>query len=202
MLINQKIDFIGMKNLNATTYLTNTDREYIKFTNRMYFREVTAQEQGIELYDKMRECMRIEREVEALDGEIDELHQYVTVEQESRRNNLLTIITVIGALFTVPNFAMSFFGMNLKNFIHPTNGYEGIFVSNGVIDFMKNIFSTELKSVWQWIAIYFSIPTIITIVGYLGYKGSLGEKIKILTKVIICGIGVFLILFPLITLFI
>lgn len=47
---------------------------YIKFVNKIYFREVTAQEQGIELYDKLLNHMRIKEDIKDLDNEIAELH--------------------------------------------------------------------------------------------------------------------------------
>jgi len=52
-------------------------KNYIRFVNKIYFREITAQDQGIELYDMLQRELRIEEQVEDLDKEIAELHQYV-----------------------------------------------------------------------------------------------------------------------------
>jgi Mg2+ and Co2+ transporter CorA len=57
---------------------------YIRFVNRIYFREITPQEQGIELYDLLQKQMRIKEYVEDLDNEIQELNNYIeTIEQSN-----------------------------------------------------------------------------------------------------------------------
>ena len=60
-------------------------KKYLRFLNKIHFREVTAQEQGIELYDKLQEMMKIERDVQNMDRELEELHNYaILVEGEKR----------------------------------------------------------------------------------------------------------------------
>ncbi len=59
-------------------------RDYIKFLNRIYFNEVTPQEQGIELYDMLQEKMRIKEELSDLDREISKLNDYAERKQEGR----------------------------------------------------------------------------------------------------------------------
>jgi len=54
-------------------------RHYIRFVNKIYFREITAQDQGIDLYNMLQRELRIEKQVEDLDKEIAELHQYVSL---------------------------------------------------------------------------------------------------------------------------
>ncbi len=60
--------------------------DYIKFINRIYFREITAQEQGIELYDMLQEKMRIERDVKDLDREIQELNEFLETQETASLN--------------------------------------------------------------------------------------------------------------------
>lgn len=60
-------------------------KNYLRFINKIYFREVTAQEQGIELYDILQRELRIEGQVKDLDKEIAELHQYVGMLEERSR---------------------------------------------------------------------------------------------------------------------
>ena len=86
---------------------------YIHFVNKIYFREITAQEQGIELYDMMQKNMRLEEQVEDLEKEIGELHQYATLLEEKKRNDQLQVLTILATIFLVPSFFTSFFGMNL-----------------------------------------------------------------------------------------
>lgn len=56
--------------------------EYIKFVKRIYFREISAQEQGIDLYDKLQEVMRLRKEVEDLEREMNELNQFADMTQQ------------------------------------------------------------------------------------------------------------------------
>lgn len=87
-------------------------RQYIRFINKVYFREVTAQEQGIELYDLLLEHMRTDKYVQDLDREIQELHQYINLEEEKRRNEKLDTLTYLGAFFVVPSFVCTYLGIN------------------------------------------------------------------------------------------
>lgn len=87
-------------------------KNYIEFVNKLYFREVTPQIQGIEIYDKLQQVMRIERDVKDLDKEIDELHRYSVFRQQEQQNwqsRLLNIIAFIALPLAV--FA-GFLGMN------------------------------------------------------------------------------------------
>jgi len=87
-------------------------KSYIRFVNQIYFREVTAQEQGIELYDMLTGNMRIKDQVKDLDNEIGELHNYATLLDEKSQSRNLSLLTILGSLFLVPSFIVGYFGMN------------------------------------------------------------------------------------------
>jgi len=94
--------------------------DYIRFVNKVYFREVTAQEQGIELYDRIQERFRLEDHIKNLDQELEELHNYAAMleakmkgEREEKRNDRLELLTIIGALFLIPSFITGYYGMNI-----------------------------------------------------------------------------------------
>ncbi len=101
------------KNLDLTTEINELYREYIRFVNQVYFREVTAQDQGIELYNMLQEKMRIQDQVKDLDSEIGELHQYALLVEGREQNKNLELLTIIGALFIIPTFIVGFYGMNI-----------------------------------------------------------------------------------------
>lgn len=90
-------------------------KQYLRFVNKIYFREVTAQEQGIEHYDILQNQMRLDKHVKDLELEIQELHQYVSMLEEEQRNDKLDILTYIGAFFVVPSFIATYFGINGYN---------------------------------------------------------------------------------------
>jgi hypothetical protein len=101
-----------IKSAELANKISDFYKEYIRFVNQIYFREITAQEQGIEMYDMIREKMKIDDQVKDLDNEIGELHNYAVLLEDKERNNSLSILSIIGALFIVPSFIVGFFGMN------------------------------------------------------------------------------------------
>lgn len=70
-------------------------RAYLNFLNRQYFREVTAQEQGIELFDLLCSSMRIDEDMKFLDAAFDELHGFENNEQGKWLNYLVIVLTII-----------------------------------------------------------------------------------------------------------
>lgn len=87
-------------------------REYIRFVNQIYFREVTPQEQGIELYDLLSKTMRTEEYVRDLDREIEELHQYASLLDEKKRGKTAETLTKIATIFLPATLIAGLFGMN------------------------------------------------------------------------------------------
>lgn len=80
--------------------------KYIKFVNRVYFREVTTQEQGIELYDLLQERMRLKNEVEDLDKEIQELNTFAETQEEGQ-------LTQVASRFLPATFVVGLLGVNI-----------------------------------------------------------------------------------------
>lgn len=122
-------------------------KHYIEFINKLYLRQVTAQTQGIELYDILFREMNIEREVKGLDEEIDELHNFVSFMSEKRKNELekktnelLNVLTVIGGLFLIPSFITGFYGMNVND--------------GKISDWLAN------NQAWIWINEHMILPSI------------------------------------------
>ncbi|MBK9107306.1 MAG: hypothetical protein IPM92_02710 [Saprospiraceae bacterium] len=70
---------------------------YVEFINKLYFREVTSQIQGIEMYNQLQDIMQIHKDVKDLDSEIQELHSYVTMYEQA----LIAKITTVGVPFAI-----------------------------------------------------------------------------------------------------
>lgn len=88
-------------------------RSYIRFVNQVYFREITAQEQGIEMYDILLKNLHMNEQVRDLDNEISELHNYAILLDEKAQGSNLHLLTILGSLFLIPSFIVGFYGMNL-----------------------------------------------------------------------------------------
>ncbi|MDR3062218.1 MAG: hypothetical protein LBU57_08925 [Dysgonamonadaceae bacterium] len=87
-------------------------KEYIRFINRIYFKDVTAQEQGIELYDMFFKTMNVSEHVKELDEEINELNEYVNMLDDKIRNKHAKALNTIAIIFLPATFVFSWFGMN------------------------------------------------------------------------------------------
>lgn len=97
-------------------------KEYIRFVNQIHFREVTAQDQGIEMYNMLYETMGLKEQVEKLDGEIEELYNYVSLTQDRRVNSTMSLLTWIATIAVPITVVASIFGMNAIAFNGDDNG--------------------------------------------------------------------------------
>ncbi|WP_066506989.1 CorA family divalent cation transporter [Abyssisolibacter fermentans] len=126
--------------------VTSLHKQYIRFINKLHFREVSAQIQGIELYNMLYENMRLERDVKRLNEEISELHNFVSFNNERITNSTLNMLTVLGALFIIPTFITGLYGMNI---------FEE-----------ESIIKIEYNSV-SWIACHIGIPMFIVLINLI-----------------------------------
>lgn len=83
---------------------------FIRFSNRFNFQEATTYEQGLELYDLMRRQMRVAEQVEVLKTELEAMQNYATDLHEESRTRTLNWLTILGAVFLVPSFLLTYFG--------------------------------------------------------------------------------------------
>ena len=142
------------RNLSSKT--DSLYKEYIRFVNQIHFREVSAQDQGIEMYDMLYKTMRIEHHVETLDDEIEELYHYVSLLEEKKANQTMTWLTWAATIFVPVTLITAFFGMN--------NDYNGAAARAG----FWNRFSVQIM------AILISIGLLIGI--YKFYNNKKGGK--------------------------
>ncbi len=156
------------------------NKEYLKFINTMYFREVTAQEQGIELYDMIQEHMRIERDVKDLNREIDELYQFDSMIASERESKEMKIHTVLATLFLPAMLISGILGMNIwdKNLQIPKflfSWHPNFAFWTPVMLIYAAYFSYELffkkkdkkwknKSIWFWIGFILWIIVLIYLI--------------------------------------
>lgn len=83
-------DLSKHRTFNLLKSIQELYKNYIEFRNKIYFREITPQIQGIEMYEKFQEVMRINENVKDLDEEIQELHNYVSMESQEKISWLAT----------------------------------------------------------------------------------------------------------------
>jgi len=87
-------------------------KRYIQFVNRFYFREITAKDQGLEIYEKAMSILNIQRDIKDLDAEIEELHKFVEIQTEKETADKMNTLTWIGGVLLPPSIVTGFLGMN------------------------------------------------------------------------------------------
>lgn len=105
-------------------------KEYIRFVNQIHFREVSAQDQAIELYDKLYETAKLKEHVEKLDDEIEELFNYVSMQGEKNTNDTMSSLTWLATIFVPATFVAGLFGMNNDVIA------EDHIMNNGILQFV------------------------------------------------------------------
>ncbi|MDP0505808.1 MAG: hypothetical protein Q7K47_01145 [Fusobacterium sp. JB019] len=118
-------------------------KDYLKFVNAMCFREITAQEQGIELYNMSKEIMEIDQSLRELESEISELNNFYALkkseednererkksEEEKRKEKRINYLTVIGGSLVLPSFSIGIISLdkykNILN-IYPFSIFNGL----------------------------------------------------------------------------
>lgn len=130
-----------LKDKKALTEKVNSlYKEYIRFVNQIYFREVTAQDQGIELYEKFTRNSDIAVQVEKLDDEIDELDNYIRLKEEEKKSKVMYALSIITGALLPATVLTGFFGMN-NSFNGAGNGKE---IGDKAIETWASMFSVQL----------------------------------------------------------
>ncbi len=86
------------ENKDATRDIKDLYKNYIQFINKIYFREVTSQLQGIEMYNQFQNVMGLEKDVKDLDSEIRELHTYISMVEQSNLSKVAVWFLPAGVL--------------------------------------------------------------------------------------------------------
>lgn len=86
-------------------------KQYLRFNNKLYFKEVTDQIQGIEIYQLMQKAMNIENVANQLDREIEELHNLLNMEESLQLSKDANTLTKIATYAVPASLAMALFAL-------------------------------------------------------------------------------------------
>lgn len=114
-------------------------KEYIRFVNQIHFREISAQDQGIELYQKLYNVMNLGEQVKKLDEEIEELYNYVSLSEDRENNSTVSRLTEIATIAVPMTVIAGLFGMNNNQLGQGKALYNHIFFQL-VIVFIVTVF--------------------------------------------------------------
>ena len=87
-------------------------KEYIRFINKMFFRDITAQDQGMDLYKILTSQFRCEERIKDLDDEINELQAYISLLMDQERNKNAYWFSLLAAICLPATLLVGIFGMN------------------------------------------------------------------------------------------
>jgi Mg2+ and Co2+ transporter CorA len=119
------ISDIDPSNKNLTQKISSLYKNYLRYKNKLYFKEITPQEQGIELYDKAREIMRVDSDIRDLSEEIGSLNSYAYLLEEKDEKEQMNKLTKLGTIFLPGTFIAGIFGMNIfpEDFLDNIGGW-------------------------------------------------------------------------------
>ena len=136
---------------NVEGFQTN----YFKFNNQLYFKEVTSQIQGIEMYSMMQQSMQIDGDAMRLDREIEELHNLMSIRNSSKIDRQMLQLTKIALYFTPASILLAFASLFVNNtFASKTDScpaffwviiIAGILVYIGAVVLMKSLINKKNK---------------------------------------------------------
>ena len=93
--------------------ILNLYQNYLQFSNRMFFRQVSAQEQGIELYNTLFSKSDILLLIEDLNKEMESLHEYARLSNSDQSQKSLEMIENLNKWLLVPTFVTGLLGINI-----------------------------------------------------------------------------------------
>lgn len=102
----------GKSNKIISRRIGSLYQEYIRFVNQVYFRNVTVQDQGVELYTMLMSQFNSDKQIKELDDEIGELHQYIALLIDQKRNDNGELLNLLAAVFLPATILTGLFGMN------------------------------------------------------------------------------------------
>lgn len=102
------------KYLDFLTKLRELHSRFMKFMNIYWFREVTNQDQGIELFKLMRDAFELDTMYDQVKDEIERADQLVEMIHNEKVAEFSKKAGVIGAIIGAMAVVSGFFGINLK----------------------------------------------------------------------------------------
>lgn len=87
-------------------------KSFLYFETKYWNKEITAQDQGIEIFDLWETKMKNNLLIQDLKNSITELNTYFNYIRDQRINNLLNFISIIGAFLLIVNIGIAIMGVN------------------------------------------------------------------------------------------
>jgi len=107
--------------------LTKLYQRYLTFYNRLYFKEVTHQDQGIELYDMALKQMKIVEHIEKLDGKFTKLFEFAKMQSDDKQSESMDKLSLLGAIFLPPSLMVGILSIGIFDYNNTDNANFMVF---------------------------------------------------------------------------
>jgi hypothetical protein len=101
------------------------NKDIILFSNRIWFDEVTPQEQGIELYKLALRNMEIENQYNSLRIKVGQLYDFIRIRLEHQKTDNIEKLTTISIIFAIVVCILTFWAIDF-NFLRYWKGIQTI----------------------------------------------------------------------------
>lgn len=139
----------GKQLKRSTQAVQSLYARYLEFVNKIYFREVTPQEQGIELYQMIQKNMEIERDVKSLQTEIHDFFNLLELRATEQQSDAMNTLTVIGSGLLVPSLILAYYGVSAFPEICDKIGFSYVWTPRIAVAGMI----LGLLSAWIWVRV-------------------------------------------------
>lgn len=119
--------------------------QYINFLNKFRLPEVTAQDQGIELYDMLCERLRIREQSEHLDRQFNEREEFLDLQNEKQINEESRKLNILAGIAVPVSVISALFGFFFRDTFVPFPESDGGWLA-GAIAAIASIAIT----LWAW----------------------------------------------------
>jgi hypothetical protein len=87
---------------------------YVAFQNQLLFFEVTAQEQGVEIYERLQQSLYIHQQIDKLERQLQNLHEIANQDTDRKSNFRLAIIAWLGGGIALAAFLRDLFDFIIR----------------------------------------------------------------------------------------
>lgn len=128
-------------------------KTYRDFINKMFHREITAQEQGIELYDMLQEHLRVEKQAKELEKEFDEMNRLINLVGENQSKARMKVFTILTGVFLIPTFILNLLKNRKFDDLKPIESFfssEPVWESVYLVMFLSGFAFFFTKALLSW----------------------------------------------------
>lgn len=96
-----------MPRINYINFI-NLRKEYVVFLNQLMLTEFSCQQQGVELYDMMKELMLVNKERELFEAQLEGLYEIANTVNGNKTSMMANLLAILGAILALLQIGLFF----------------------------------------------------------------------------------------------